>query len=212
MSRGDFMEQLVNAISDNFSAILSGFFGIVGVFLGWFLNLLTTSRRNRPQLSFVAESTPNDEVIDSELRTKTSASEWSIRIINTGRTACFIESFEIVRKGHTLVDCYCVCSNHDAILPNGNILYTLMEQDADALQYNFSLYYRMPSKVYLFIVHAFQRTPILGRRIIDPEFKQGECEVIAYGIDGRKIYSRIDLSLLYIRHRLIEDTPSLKQD
>ena len=194
------MEQLVKALSENFSAMLSGIFVIIGAFLGWFLNLLTTEHQNKVRLAFVAEGTPNNELTDPELRTKTSPSEWSIRIINTGRTACFLESFEIVRKGHTLASCYDVCDNHDAIMPNGNILYTLMQQDADAMQYSFSKYYKKPSKAYFSLIHTMQRIPILGNCITSPEFKQGKCKVIAYSIDGKKIYGRIDLALLYIRH------------
>ena len=94
------MEWLIDAVKENFSAILSGFFVIVGTFFGWFLNQLTIMRQDRPRLAFVAEGTPNEELTELELRTKTSSSEWSIRIYNIGRTACFLESFIIMRKGH----------------------------------------------------------------------------------------------------------------
>ena len=128
------MERLIEALCENFSAVLSGFFVIVGTFFGWFLNQLTAKHRDRPQLAFVAVGTPNDELIEPELRTKTSLSEWSIRIYNIGRTACFLESFIIMRKGHLLVECYDVCNENNAITPNSSILYTLMQQDASALQ------------------------------------------------------------------------------
>lgn len=194
------MEQLAKAIFENFSAILSGVLAIIGVFVGCLLNLLISEYQNKVRLAFVAESTPNDELTEPELRTKTSPSEWSIRIINTGRTACFLESFEIVRKGRVLVDCYEVCDNHDSIMPNGNILYTLMQQDADAMQHNFSKYYKKPCKAYFSLIHAIQRIPILRNCITNPEFKQGKCKVIAYCINGKKVYGYIDLALLYIRH------------
>lgn len=197
---GDFMEQIIEAIGENFSTILSGFFVIIGTFLGWFLNLLTTEHQNKVQLAFVAEGTPSDELTDPELRTKTSPSEWSIRIINTGRTACFLESFEIIRKGHVLVDCYAVCDNHDAIMPSGSILYILMQQDADTLQYSYSKHYKSPNKLYLRATHLCRRIPLIRNYIVDPLFKQGECVVIAYTVNGKRIRGKIDLPLLYIRH------------
>lgn len=194
------MEQLIKALANNFGAILSGVFAIVGVLLGWVLNILTAKYQNRPSLIFKVEGTPESEFTEPELRTKTSLSDLSIQIINAGKTACFLESFEIIRKGHMLVECYDVCSSRSAILPNKSILYTLMEQDADALQFNFSKYYKPPRKAYLVVNHALRHIPVLRNRIADPMYRQGECSVIAYGVDGKKIYGRIDLALLYIRH------------
>lgn len=194
------MEWLIDAVKENFSAILSGFFVIIGTFFGWFLNQLTIMRQDRPQLAFVAEGTPNEELTEPELRTKTSSSEWSIRIYNIGRTAYFLESFIIMRKGHTLVECYDVCCDNGAIAPNSSILYTLMQQDASALQLNYSECYKKPSRIYQYTVHLLMKIPTIQNHIIDPLFKQGECKVIAYSISGKKIYGKIDLPLLYIRH------------
>lgn len=193
------MEQLVNAISENFSALLSGFFVIAGALLGWFLNILTIRHQNRPQLIFLAVGTPDDELTSPELRTSTSSSDYSIRIVNTGRTACFLENIEIFRKGYMLVDCQDVCGNHGAILPNESVLYTLMEQEADSLAYNYSKYYKKPSRIYVQVCKAMQHIPILRSHIGNPELKQGECKVISYTIGGKRLYGKIDFPMLYIR-------------
>lgn len=194
------MEQLMEAVGKNFSAILSGFFVIAGTFLGWFLNQLTIMYQDQPRLVFAAVGTPNDELIEVELRTKTSPSEWSIRICNIGKTACFLEKFYIVRKGYTLVECYDVCSDYNSIAPSNSILYTLMQQDADALQNNYSEHYKSPNQLYLRIMRLLGNIPVIRNCIVEPLFRQGECEVIAYTINGKKIHGKIDLPLLYIRH------------
>lgn len=198
----EFIEKLIKVLSENSDAFLNGFFVIAGVILGWFLNLLTTEHQNKVRLAFVAEGTSNNELTDPELRTKTSLSELSIRIVNTGRTGYFLESFEIICKGHMLVDCYAVYDNHYVIMPNESIVYTLMQQDADALQHNYSKYYRKPSKAYFSFIHAMKRIPRLGNCIADPEFKQGKCKVIAYSLDGKRVRGQVDLAALYIRHTL----------
>ena len=194
------MEQLIEVIGENFSAILSGFFVIVGSFFGWFLTLLTTKYQDRIQLAFAEEGTPNDELIERELRTKTSSSECSIRIYNVGNSACFLENIFIMRQGYCLVECFDVSGDHGAIAPNSSMLYTLMQQDADALQYNYSEYYKKPNKLYLDVMYALRKIPVIRNCISDPLFKQSECKVIAYTVNGKRIRGKIDLPFLYIRH------------
>lgn len=194
------MEQLLKAVSGNFGAILSGLFAIFGVLLGWLLTLLTTKYQNRIQLTFLGEGTANIELVERELRTKTSLSEYSIKIYNTGKTACFLRSFCITRKRCHLVECYDIDSDYGAIAPNSSILYTLMQQDASELQRNYSEYYKKPNKLYLRIMRLLGSIPIIRNHIVDPLFRQGECEVIAYTINGKRIFGKIDLPLLYIRH------------
>lgn len=194
------MEQLIEAVGKNFSAILSGLFVFAGTFLGWFLNQLTIMYQDQPRLVFAAVGTPNDELIEVELRTKTSPSEWSVRICNIGKTACFLEKFYIVRKGYTLVECYDVCNDYNSIAPSNSILYTLMQQDADALQYNYSEHYKGPNELYLRIMRLLGNIPVIRNCIVEPLFRQGECKVIAYTVNGKRIHGKIDLPLLYIRH------------
>lgn len=184
--------------------LASGLFGIVGTITGTVLGIVLTQLvsmyQNKPKLAFVSVGTPIDEWIEEGLRTKTSPSEWSIRICNIGKTACFLEKFYIVRKGYTLIECYDVCSDYNSIAPSNSILYTLMQQDADTLQYNYSKYYRSPNELYLWFMRSLGNIPVIRNRIVDPLFRQGECKVIAYTVNGKRIHEKIDLPLLYIRH------------
>lgn len=185
-------------------SLTSGLFGIIGTIagtvLGFVLTQLVSMYQNKPKLAFISVGTPNDELIEEELRTKTSLSEWSVRICNIGRTACILEKFYIVRKGCTLVECYDVCSDYNSIAPSNSILYSLMQQDADALQYNYSEHYKKPHEIYLRIMRLLGNIPVMRNWIVDPLFRQGECKVIAYTVEGKRIYGRIDFPLLYIRH------------
>ena len=60
--------------------IFGGFFTILGVIIGWGLNEVSAIRRAKPKLCFKLNSTPDSELVEAELRTKTSASEYSIDI------------------------------------------------------------------------------------------------------------------------------------
>lgn len=62
--------------------IFGGFFTILGVIIGWGLNEVSAIRRAKPKLCFKLNSTPDSELVEAELRTKTSASEYSIDIYN----------------------------------------------------------------------------------------------------------------------------------
>lgn len=196
------MERLIEAVGENFGAILSGIFVLAGTVLGWVLTQLTMKLQDRPHLVFAPEGTPNDELTEPELRTKTSASELSIRICNVGKVPCFLDKFYILRKGYTLVECYDVCEDCTAIPPGGSILYTVMEQDNDTLQYKYSEYYKNPNKVYLSLIGHLRKIPVLRYFIKDPQYRQGECKIIAYTIGGEKICGKIDMPLLYIRHTI----------
>lgn len=194
------MNQLTKAISENFSVVLSGCFGLLGVFLGWYLNYLTTKYQNKPQLSFFMECAPYEDLTEPVCRTKTSPSEWNIRIFNTGKTPCIVDSFTIMRKNHALVYCFEVCGDYTAILPYSNIVYTLMEQDARELERNFRKHYKKAIKVYFSIFRVVHRISFLRRYIYRLDSKQADCRVIARQINGEEIISSIDLSPLRIRH------------
>lgn len=80
---------------------------------------------------------PEDKLTEKELRTKTSASEYGIKVFNVGKNAFILDHFSLYYEGKNLVDCF-MDEAKQVILPNENAIYTLMEQDADALQTNFT--------------------------------------------------------------------------
>ena len=115
--------------------IFGGFFTILGVIIGWGLNEVSATRRAKPKLCFKLNSTPDSELVEAELRTKTSASEYSIDIFNVGQSPVIIESFDICWRKQLLIQCF--LSSEDAtILPYHNISYTLTQQDADAIEWH----------------------------------------------------------------------------
>lgn len=146
---------------------------IIGAFVGWFLNAWSTFRRERPRLYFQMTRTPEDELIEKEYRTKTSASEYTIEVFNVGKNAFILDCFSLCYNGKTLVNCP-IDDAKRVILPNDSIVYTLMEQDADALQY-----------------HCNQQ-----------HFR--ECDVIAYSVDEKKVKGKLEIPLLALRASFTE--------
>ena len=108
---------------------------LAGVIVGWIFNEITMFFRERPKLTFKMVSTPETELIDKEYRTKTSLSEHGIEIYNTGKNPFILESFELCYKNKLLVDCHIV-ENAKVLMPSESFTYTLMEQEADALQHH----------------------------------------------------------------------------
>lgn len=113
--------------------IFGGFFTVLGVIIGWGLNEVSAIRRAKPKLCFKLNSTPDSELVEAELRTKTSASEYSIDIYNVGQSPVIIESFDMCWRKQLLIQCF--PSSEDAtVLPYHNISYVLTQQDADAIE------------------------------------------------------------------------------
>ncbi len=110
---------------------------IIGAFAAWFLNEWSISLREQPRLCFQMTDIPEDKLTEKELRTKTSASEYGIKVFNVGKNAFILDHFSLYYEGKNLVDCF-MDEAKQVILPNENAIYTLMEQDADALQTNFT--------------------------------------------------------------------------
>ena len=150
---------------DFVSGLIGTFFG---TFLGWFLNEWSASRKERPKLCFQMVGTQESELIEKEYRTKTSPSEYGIEIFNVGRTAVVLDQFSLYYKNETLVDCF-LNDTERVLLPNQKIIYTLMEQEADALQY-----------------HCNQK-----------HFEK--CDVVAHSLDGKVIKGTLDVPLFAIR-------------
>lgn len=108
---------------------------IIGALVGWFLNEWSTFRRERPRLYFQMTGISEDELIERELRTKTSASEHGIEVFNVGKNDFRLDHFSLYYKNKILVDCF-MDKEKQGILPNEYAVYMLTEQDADALQFH----------------------------------------------------------------------------
>lgn len=101
--------------------LISAGIGVIGVVIGWVLNELTTTFRERPKLCFQMVSTPDDELTEKEYRVKESPSEHGIEILNVGEKPFILESFVICYKKKLLVDCH-IDESDRIILPFHNIM------------------------------------------------------------------------------------------
>lgn len=115
--------------------LISAGIGVIRVVIGWILNKLTTIFRERPKLYFQMVSTPDDELTEKRYRVKESPSEHGIEILNVGEKPFILESFVICYKKKLLVDCHMPESDR-IILPFHNVVYTLSEQEANALEWH----------------------------------------------------------------------------
>lgn len=79
-----------------------------------------------------------------------------------------IESISLMHKKRTITDCF-LDDESRVIEPYHNVVYTMMEQEADALEWHCKQDY-------------FE-----------------ECDVIAYRVDGKKIKCKLKVPLIAIR-------------
>lgn len=142
--------------------------GLLGVIIGWMLNEFSTKRREKPKLCFNLISTPDTELTEKKLRTKTSFSDYSIEIYNIGQSPFILESIALVYEKEILVDCP-IDGQDNTIMPYKRLLYTLMEQDANALEH-----------------HCRKE-----------RFKH--CTVCAYDIEGTCYKAKLDVAWIYFR-------------
>jgi hypothetical protein len=153
------------------SNIISTLIGLGENTLGWFLNCFTTKWKDRPQLCFIMVATPESELLEKELRTKTSLSENGIKIYNVGTKPFILEQFSLYHKGIILVDCP-MDDGGKVILPSQGVVYTLDEQESNALQYHCD---RDPFEV---------------------------CDVVAYSVDKQKLRASLEIPLFALRARM----------
>ena len=133
--------------------------GLAGVVIGWLLNELT--------------GTPDSEVIEKGLRTKTSASEYSIEIYNFGQSPFILDQFALYDKGKLLIDCH-ITEQERTILPYKSMVYTLMEQEANALMF-----------------HCKQR-------------RFQACQVTAFDVRGKKVSAKLDVSFIFLQATILD--------
>ena len=146
--------------------------GLAGVVIGWLLNECSTRFRTRAKLCFKLTGTPDSEVIEKGLRTKTSASEYSIEIYNFGQSPFIFDQFALYDKGKLLIDCH-ITEQERTILPYKSMVYTLMEQEANAL-----------------MSHCKQR-------------RFQDCQVTAFDVRRKKVSAKLDVPLIYLRATIL---------
>lgn len=109
---------------------------LLGTVLGWTLNCLYEQRTKKVKLCYSFQPVANrDELVEHELRTKYSQSDYCIQIYNIGTTPCFLEYFSLVYKNTIIVDCF-ILENDKAIMPYERYIYHLNEQELDAILYH----------------------------------------------------------------------------
>lgn len=109
---------------------------ILGTILGWSLNCLYEQKVRKVKLCYSLQPAGNrDELVEYELRTKYSESDYCIEIYNIGTTPYFLEKFSLVYKHGIIVDCIIV-ENNKAIMPYERYTYHLNEQEYDSILYH----------------------------------------------------------------------------
>lgn len=106
---------------------------ILGVILGWTLNCLYDRNAKKVKLCYSLQpATDRDGIIEPELRTKYSDSDYCIQVYNVGITPFLLEKFSLVYDNCIIVDCVIV-ENNKAIMPYENYTYHLNEQEYDSI-------------------------------------------------------------------------------
>ncbi len=111
--------------------VIGSIVSVGSVVLGWFLNEFTTSLREKPKISFAMCSTPENELTEKELRTKTSSSEYTIEIFNTGKKPVVLESFTMDYKEMSIP--YTLYDKDRIIKPYDSVKCAVMQEDAETL-------------------------------------------------------------------------------
>lgn len=123
--------------SNVIETIMATVAGIAGVVLGWLLSEISKNRDEKPRLSFLLVQTPDEELTDKELRTKTSPSEYSLEIYNMGKNPVILTDIITLSFKNNRVDVI-LCDQERKIKPYENVVHILDEQDADAMVYHCS--------------------------------------------------------------------------
>lgn len=101
----------------------------------WLADKFFGSRGNKAKLCLRLVSTPESELTEKAYRTKTSLSDYSIEIYNMGQKPYVIDHFSLSHKKGLRIDCF-PATEKNTIQPYEKIVYTLMEQEANALEYH----------------------------------------------------------------------------
>lgn len=143
------------------------------VIIGWMLNEASAKLREKPKLCFRLTGTPEAELTEKSLRTKTSPSEYGVEIYNLGHNPVILEQFSLNAKKTRMVDCF-IADEERTILPYKSIIYTLDEQEANAL-----------------LRHC-------------KRLRIENCKVAAVDVSGKRIAGKMDLGIIGLRVKLLD--------
>lgn len=120
--------------------IVMAIIGVGGTFagtvLGWALNCLQDSRNKKLKLCFSLQpSNLDSELIDEDVRTKTSESGYCIQICNIGQIPFFFEQISLQNKKITIIDCI-NAEEQKSILTYKNYIYQLNMQEYNSILYH----------------------------------------------------------------------------
>jgi len=101
----------------------------------WLADKIFGSCGNKTKLCLRLVSTAETELIEKAYRTKTSLSDYSIEIYNMGQKPYVIDHFSLSHKKGLRIDCF-PDTEKNTIRPYEKIVYILMEQEANALEYH----------------------------------------------------------------------------
>lgn len=109
---------------------------ILGTILGWSLNCLYEQKIRKVRLYYSLQPEANQhELVEQELRTKYSESDYCIEIYNIGNTPYFLERFSLKYNKVIIADCYIV-ENNRVIMPHESYTYHLTEQEYNTIFYH----------------------------------------------------------------------------
>lgn len=138
-------------------------------FLTWVLDKLLgfvgIVRKGQPKLCFRLTDTPDDELTEKAYRTKTSLSEYGIEVYNLADKPYILDKFTLYHKKGLRID-YFLVNEENTIQPYQKVIFTLMEQDANAL-----VWYCKRDKL-------------------------KKCKVFAYDIEEKRYSAKLDVSTI----------------
>lgn len=109
---------------------------LLGTVLGWALNCLQDSRSKKLKLCLSLQPGNLDsELMDEDLRTKTSESGYCMQIYNIGQMPFFFEQISLQYKKITIIDCINI-EEQNVILPFKSYIYQLNMQEYNSILYH----------------------------------------------------------------------------
>ena len=162
--------------------VLSGFITtIFETLFGKAVDGFGFKRQSKPRLCFKLTGTPQSELTEKGFRTKTSLSDCSLEIYNVGQVPVILERFSLSHKCGLWIDCF-IEDQEKTIQPYEHKVYTLMEQEANSLEWHCN----------------------------KSRFEQ--CDVIALDIEGKKIKTKLDVSVIALKVKLSADDLVVTKD